>query len=145
MRQSVAMAGLAVGAGIAIVTACGSAESGYNLSVPTNIIYVDGGDQRGRVDTPLERPFLARITNQFGDGVAGVKVNWYVVTGRGRLGDSTSISDVEGMVCNVLWLGRNQEDIRVQAVTDLSGSPITFTSTALRVPDKGDPVPATCP
>ena len=135
MRQALATAGLAVGTGIATLTACGSAMSGYDPTVPTNIIYVDGGDQRGRVDTPLRYPLRAKITNQFGSPVTGVRVDWYVVNGRGILGDSTSVSDGEGMVCNTLMLGLNPETIRVQAVTPLaalSGSPVYFNASALR-------------
>lgn len=135
MWQALAKAGLAVGSGIAVLTACGSQMSGYDPSVPTNIIYVDGGDQRGRVDTPLRYPLLAMITNQFGDPVAGVRVDWYVVSGGGILGDSTSVSDGLGMVCNTLKLGPNAETIRVQAVTPLvalSGSPVHFNATAVR-------------
>jgi hypothetical protein len=147
MKQALVFAGLALGAGITIGTACASAMDGYDPAVPTNIIYVDGADQRGRVGTALERPFLARITNQFGGPVAGVRVDWYILTGRGSLSDSTSISDSEGMLCNTLRLGLYAENIRVQAVVagvSLSGSPLYFNSTAVLAPDKGEGEPATC-
>src|SRR5678815_5478432 len=143
MRQAVVFAGLALGAGIAIGTACGSAMDGYDPSVPTNIIYVDGSDQRGRVGTALRYPFLAQITNQFGGPVAGVRVDWYIVAGRGSLSDSASISDSAGMVCNTLKLGLYAENIRAQAVVALSWSPLYFNSTAV-LAGKGEEEPATC-
>jgi hypothetical protein len=46
-----------------------------------------------------ERPFLARITNQFGGPVAGVRVDWYILTGRGSASDSTDQRQ-RGMLCN---------------------------------------------
>ena len=144
MRHALATAGLAVGTSIAILTACGSAMSGYDPTVPTHITYVDGGDQRGRVDSPLEKPFLAKITNQIGSPVAGVRVDWYIVAGGGRLSDSTSISDSEGMVCNTLRLGPSVETIRVQAVTNLSGSPVYFNASAIRYSGGGEAEPAVC-
>jgi phage tail tube protein FII len=117
---------------------------GYDPTVPTNIVYVDGADQRGRVGTRIRYPLLARITNQFGGGVAGVRVDWYIVAGRGSLSDSTSISNIEGMVCNTLRLGDHAEDIRVQAVVALSGSPLYFNSTAVLAPDRGEGEPESC-
>lgn len=145
MRHALARAGLVVGTSIATLAACGgSAMSGYDPTVPTNIIYVDGGDQRGRVETPLRYPLLAKITNQFGSPVAGVRVDWYITAGRGTLGNSTSISDSEGIVCNTLTLGGNPETIRVQAVTALSGSPLYFNESALRSQSQRDAEPAVC-
>jgi hypothetical protein len=145
MRHALVFAGLALGVVITIGTACGSAMDGYDPSVPTNIVYVDGADQRGRVGTALHYPLLARITNQFGAGVAGVRVDWYLVAGRGILADSTSVSDADGMVCNTLRLGPRAETIRVQAVTALSGSPLYFNATAVLAPDRGDdPNPGVC-
>jgi hypothetical protein len=117
---------------------------GYDPTVPTNIVFVDGAGQRGRVGTRLRYPLRARITNLVGGGVAGVRVDWYIVAGRGSLSDSTSISDSEGMVCNTLTLGDHAENIRAQAVVALSGSPLYFNSTAVRAPDKGEGEPETC-
>lgn len=145
MRPTLAFGGLALVAGITMGTACGSAMDGYDPTVPTNIVYVDGGDQRGRVTTPLRYPFLARITNIRGGAVAGVRVDWYMLTGGGELSDSTSISDSEGLVCNTLILGPRPETIRVQAVVGLSGSPLYFNSTALLAPDRGPSEVAVCP
>jgi len=146
MRQALARAGLAVGTGIAALTACGSEMSGYDPTVPTNIIYLNGGDQRGKVETPLRYPLLAKITNQFGDPVPGVRVDWYIVAGRGMLGDSTSISDGSGIVCNTLLLGSKPETIQVQAVTAtaLSGSPIYFSESALLSQSQREGEPAVC-
>ncbi|MBP2646736.1 MAG: hypothetical protein H6Q77_360 [Gemmatimonadetes bacterium] len=145
MRQALAFAGLALSAGIAVGTACGSAMDGYDPTVPTNIIYVDGADQRGRVGTALHYPLLAKITNQFGGPVAGVRVDWYLVAGRGILADTMSVSDAEGLVCNTLRLSPRAETIRVQAVTALSGSPLYFNATAVLAPDRGDdPNPGVC-
>lgn len=147
MRQALVKAGLAVGTGIATLTACGSAMSGHDPTVPTNFIYVDGGDQRGRVETPLRYPLLAKVTNQFGAPVPGVRVDWYIVTGRGTLGDTTSVSDGAGMVCNTLHLGENPETIRVQAVTPLaalSGSPVYFNANAVRSSSTALGEPAVC-
>ncbi len=144
MRQALVRAGLAVGASIATLTACGSAMSGYDPTVPTNIVYVDGSDQRGKVDTPLRYPLRAKITNQFGSPVAGVRVDWYVVAGGGVLADTTSISDGDGIVCNTLRLGINPETIRVQAVTALSGSPLYFNASALRAQNDQEGEPAVC-
>lgn len=145
MRHTLVVAGLAVSVSSAVVTACGSAMDGYDPTVPTNIVYVDGGDQRGRVTTPLRYPFLARITNIRGGAVPGVRVDWYMLTGGGKLSDSTSISDSEGLVCNTLILGPRPETIRVQAVVALSGSPLNFYSTAILAPDREPTEVAVCP
>lgn len=145
MKQSLAFAGLALGTSIAMGTACGSMNDGYDPTVPTNIVYVDGADQRGRVTTALHYPLLARITNQVGGPVAGVRVDWYLMTGHGIIADTMSVSNAEGLVCNTLRLGPRAETIRVQAVTNLSGSPLYFDATAVLAPDRGDdPNPGVC-
>lgn len=135
MKMALVKLALATGVGMATLAACGSADDGYDPSVPTTIELVSGSGQSADAGNQLNELLTIRTLNFVGDPIEGVEVEWFVVSGQGTVSSSTSVSDVNGLA-QVSWiLGSTVGNQTVQAVADLSGSPITFTATAR--PDDG--------
>ena len=99
---------------------------------------VDGNGQTGEISTPLAEPLQTRVTDEFGNPVAGVGVNW-AATGA-TPSASTDLTDGSGISDVVVTLGGTAGPITITAASDgLEGSPLTFTATAT----EPAPIPAT--
>ncbi len=131
MRMTFVKLALATGVGMATLAACGSENSGYDPNVATTIQYVGGSGQSADVGSPVEELLTIKTVNFNGDPVGGVSLEWFVVSGGGTVskqGETTT--DVNG-VSQVTWtLGPIVGTQTVQAVSALSGSPVSFTATA---------------
>jgi hypothetical protein len=135
MKMALVKVALATGAGLAMLAACGSANDGYDPTIPTAIELVGGSGQTARVGAPVDDPLTIRTANFVGDPVGGVSVDWYVVSGNGRISAGTTVTDENGQA-QVSWiLGPIAGQQKVQAVSSLTGSPVTFIAAAL--PDNG--------
>ncbi len=89
----------------------------------------DGNGQTGEINTQLSEPVQARVTDEFGNAVADVPVNW---TATGATVSAPTIpSDAAGISQVAVTLGGTAGPITIIAATDgLDGSPVTFTATA---------------
>ncbi len=102
-----------------------------------NISMVSGGNQSGAATHSLANPFVTAIKDTYGNPVEGTSVSFAISsTPSGASGQSLSsesgISDSNGQVSTTLTLGDTAGEYKVTATaTGLSGSPITFTATAL--------------
>jgi plastocyanin len=102
--------------------------------VPAVLAEHDGNNQSGEVNTQLAEPVQARVTDDFGNAVGGVPVNW-AATGA-TLSAPTHPSDANGVSGVAVTLGSTAGPITITAAVDgLDGSPVTFAATAT------DPVP----
>jgi hypothetical protein len=137
MKMALVKVALATGVGLAMLAACGSANDGYDPSIPTAVEYVDGSGQSGNTGDALPAPLTVKVTNLVGDPVPGIEVSWFVVSGGGRISSGTTTSDADGLV-QVSWvLGPIVGPQTVQAVSSLSGSPVSFAATARSGPPDG--------
>jgi len=138
MRMALVKLALATGVGLVTLAACGSANDGYDPSVPTKIELVSGAGQTADAGDVLPELLTVVTTNLVGDPVAGVTVEWYVASGGGRLSAASTASDADGLSQVTFTLGPVVGTQRAQAVASLSlnGSPVTFAATA-SAPDVG--------
>jgi len=110
---------------VLVATAC-------SLNVDVNgaaAIIKDGGDnQTAPVNTQLPEPFTVVVTNQFGQALKNVTVNWVILSGGGSLSESSNIT-VEGGASSVTYTtGPAAGTATIQAV--VSGvSAVVFTVT----------------
>jgi hypothetical protein len=130
MKMALVKLALATGVGMATLAACGSANDGYDPSVPTSIELVSGSGQSADAGSPVNDLLTIKTLNFVGDPIEGVEVQWFVNSGGGIVSSTTSVTDANGLA-QVSWvLGPTVGNQTVQAVAALSGSPITFTATA---------------
>ncbi len=112
-----------------------------NAGAAAKLVEASGNNQLGSAGQPLGAPFVAKVTDNFGNGVGNVSVQFQVTGGSGKLGNGaaaqTVAADVNGFARVTLTLGPNTGiDNTVSASANgLSGSPITFTAKAA-IPDK---------
>lgn len=97
-----------------------------------------GNGQTGEINTALPQPLVAIATDEFGNAVAGVVVNW-AATGA-TLSASTDETDASGVSDVTVTLGGTAGPVTITAASDgLVGSPLTFTATAV----EAAPIPTT--
>ncbi|MGH7525968.1 MAG: Ig-like domain-containing protein [Gemmatimonadales bacterium] len=88
--------------------------------------------QPGRRGQALPDPLVVRVVDRFGNPVAEVEVRWEVLTGKGELSESETLTDSDG-TASVSWTLGNRIGLhKVTAeVEGIYGSPVTFTATVL--------------
>ena len=137
MRMALVKLALATGVGLVTLAACGSANDGFDATVPTKVEYVAGSGQTSDVGDLLPELLTIRTTNFVGDPVGGVTVEWFVVNGGGSVSSGSTVTDINGLA-QVSWiLGPIVGPQKVQAVAALTGSPISFAAVALQGPPDG--------
>ncbi len=96
---------------------------------PDAIALVSGDNQHGKTLAPLASPFVVKVTDDQGDGVAGVTVNWAVASGGGSLSASTTTTNGSGQASVSFTSGTTTGASTVTAsATGLTGSPVTFSA-----------------
>jgi len=114
------------------------------LSNPVNFIagnaykieYVSGSGQSQAVATALSSPFVAKVTDQYGNPVSGRTVTWAITDyPAGATGQSLSVTsgptDANGLASSTLTLGTKVGMYKATASsTGLVGSPVNFNATA---------------
>jgi plastocyanin len=104
----------------------------------TGLEEAGGNGQTGEINVSLTDPVQAKVTDQFGNGVAGVDVNWSA-TGA-AVSAPTIPTDAGGISGVTVTLGGAAGPITITAAADgLEGSPLTFTATAV----EAAPIPTT--
>ena len=114
-----------------VLLGCGSDDGGTG---PQGLVLSrassSGDGQTGAPGAALS-PFRVQLTNN-GAPVEGTIVNWTVQTGGGILSVPTSVTDASGVAATTLTLGPTAGQTIVQAAASgASGSPVTFTGTAV--------------
>jgi hypothetical protein len=95
----------------------------------TTIAAAAGNGQTGAVGTELANPLVVLVTDQFGNPVADVEVNWH--TDDGSVDPTTSQTGSDGRASASWVLGSSPGSQTATASSeDLSGSPVSFTATA---------------
>ncbi|MDE3052955.1 MAG: Ig-like domain-containing protein [Gemmatimonadota bacterium] len=96
---------------------------------PASMVVVSGDGQSGTVGTALANPFVARVLDTHGHGIAGVPAAWTVTVGGGTVSPASSVSDSTGAVQTTLTLGPRTGLNGVQAAAG-AGITLTFDATA---------------
>jgi Big-like domain-containing protein len=90
---------------------------------------VSGDGQSGSVGSALAGPLVVRVTDQFGNPVANVAVEWNA--GGGSADPSASTTGADGQATMTWTLGsRVGSQTATASSSSLDGSPVTFTATA---------------
>jgi hypothetical protein len=97
----------------------------------TSIEMAGGNGQVGIVAQPLANPLVVLVTDEAGDPVEGVGVQWEA-QGGGSVSDETVETDSDGHASVSRMLGSEPGEQTTTATVDgLGGSPVTFTATAI--------------
>ncbi len=98
---------------------------------PTTIELASGNNQSATVGTALPNPLVVRVTDASDNPVANVGVTWAAQVG-GSVSEATTATDANGLAQVTRTLGVLPGTYTTTATVEgLSGSPVTFTSTAL--------------
>ncbi len=96
---------------------------------PTTIALGSGDGQNGKTLEALSSPFVVRVTDDQGGGVAGVTVTWAVMAGDGSLSSPSSSTNGQGDASVTFTPGTTTGESMVSAsVAGLAGSPVMFTA-----------------
>ena len=114
-----------------VLLGCGGNDGGTG---PQGLVLsrasASGDGQTGAPGAALA-PFRVQLSND-GSAVEGTLVNWTVQTGGGTLSVPTSVTDASGIATATLTLGQTSgQTVVLAAATGASGSPVTFTGTAV--------------
>jgi plastocyanin len=91
------------------------------------IALVSGDNQNGKTLAALGSPFIVKVTDDQGAGVAGVAVNWAVASGDGSLSASSTTTNGSGEASVTFTSGMTTGASTVTAsAAGLTGSPVTF-------------------
>jgi hypothetical protein len=91
------------------------------------IVAFDGLDQSAPVGSELPNPLVARVTDSFGNPIAGIPVEWEAQDG-GSVSETSTVTDADGKASVIRTLGPTAGDQHTLARADgLAGSPVSFT------------------
>jgi len=97
---------------------------------PVGAVPQSGDAQAGPAGSGLAEPLVVQVTDAYGNGVAGVTVQWEVTAGGGSVDPATSVTDATGLASTRLTLGPTAGPNAVVA-RPRGLAPVVFTATAL--------------
>jgi hypothetical protein len=111
----------------------------FNASVgaasAARIELVSGDNQTARIGRPVQDPLIVRVTDGFGNPVAGVTVEW--TAQQGSVDPASSVTGEDGQASTTWTLGSSTGPQSAAASSPaLQGSPVAFAGTA--VPGSAD-------
>jgi plastocyanin len=94
-----------------------------------------GDGQSAAVNSAFTTALAVKITDQFGNGVSGVVVDWAVMTGSVNLvGGATSTTNAQGVATKSITAGGTTGAATVQATTAAVAGTVTFNLTITTAP-----------
>ena len=113
----------------AVTVQCGGEKTGPS-PLPSAIEIAGGDGQVAPVNGPLPQPLVVKVTDEAGDPVEGVTVQWNA-QGTGDVSPATSATGADGRASVSRSLGGTAgQQTTTASVAGLQGSPVTFTATA---------------
>ncbi len=102
-------------------------------AVATTLSLFSGNEQAGGAGAPLPEPLQVKVTDASGLPVAGVTVNFDILSGGGSLSTANTSTDYQGIASSVLTLGPEVGTNRARArAPEMSGQPaFIFTAEGL--------------
>ena len=126
-----AATGYTLNASSGVLTAATTTTFDVGAGPAASIAINSGNNQTARVNTALPTPLSVIVRDANGNAVAGVTVQFAVVTGHGGVSAASAVSDANGVASTNWTLGSSVGTQTVSAsVTGLTGSPLTFSATA---------------
>ncbi len=124
------------GTNVVVATIPGTATSVTFTSAaltgaPRNIASVSGNGQSGIVNQPLAAPFVAAVSDLYGNPVAGATVDWRVTAGAGNLSTAQTFTGANGQTQVSFVLGTVSGNNVITAVVAASGTAAVFDARAL--------------
>jgi hypothetical protein len=120
-------------AALAALLAAVTVQCGKDVGPPpdaTSIEMAGGNGQAAQVGTTLPSPLTVLVTDDAGDPVSGVTVQWSV-GGGGDVSPASGATGSDGKASATRTLGATAgQQTTIAAVSGLQGSPVTFTATA---------------
>jgi plastocyanin len=102
-----------------------------NVGAPTDVSLLSGNNQRVITNGRVLAPLVVRVTDEDGDGVSNVTVNWEITTGGGSLSLASSSTNVNGDASVLFTAGNTEGSSTINAsVNGVNGS-VDFTATAV--------------
>lgn len=103
--------------------------TGTTPPAASTITLVSGDNQNGRTLAPLGSPFVVKVADDQGDGVAGVTVNWTIASGGGSLSAPSTTTNAAGEASVTFISGMTTGESTVTAsAPGLTGSPVAFSA-----------------
>jgi plastocyanin len=97
----------------------------------STLAIASGNNQSGQTGDALASPLVVRVTDPFGNGVAGTPVSWAVTGGTATVNPASSSTGAAGTASTQVTLGMTAGTITIEATSgSLSGSPAAFTADA---------------
>ena len=116
---------VSIGSESAIATAIGTADVAAQLTV------VSGNSQSAPADSTLGAPLVVKVTDQYGNPVAGVTVSWSSDDG-GVLATTTTVTDANGLAQDTLTVGETgTDDVSVSVIVGTVPLSAIFTEQAM--------------
>jgi len=101
-------------------------------SVPATLALASGNNQAGIVGQQLAAPLVVKATDANNRPVPNIAVTFSVLAGGGTLGQSTVVTDSQGLGSTTLTLGQTPgANSATAAAASLAGSPVTFVATGI--------------
>jgi adhesin/invasin len=92
--------------------------------LPTNLVYISGNQQSAPPDSALPQHLIVRVTDQYGNGVSGVTIQWRACDGSGGFDE---LSGGDGFSAARQPTGPQTGAFCTQAISaNLTGSPVQF-------------------
>jgi adhesin/invasin len=118
---------------LVLLASCGGDVTLPNEGMPSALTVAAGDKQNGTIGEPLLDPLVVRVTDGFGDPVAGVTVVWSAETG-GTVDPDTSVTSADGYASTQRVLGPAIGTYVTRA--EVSGvaeppAPVVFTTTGV--------------
>lgn len=110
----------------------GATSSPFTVTagVATTLALLSGGSQTGAPGAALAHPVVVKVTDAYGNGVAGRAVTFAVGTGSGSLGTTSATTDATGAASTTWTLGAVGGTQTITATSaGLTGSPLTISAT----------------
>lgn len=100
----------------------------------TSLVAAGGDGQSAQVSTVLPESLAVRAVDGYGNGVAGIEVSWQG-SGGADVAPASGVTGADGRVTTALTLGdRPGQQGATARASDLDGSPVLFTATAVAAP-----------
>jgi hypothetical protein len=119
---------------------------------PTTLKPISGDQQNGETNRSLPADYVVAVTDSYGNGAAGVAIDWTIVAGGGTLSSTRSTTGTDGTAATRATLGTNAGVQRVSATANglATAATVTFSSTAVApsptpAPPPGPPPPGSPP
>jgi adhesin/invasin len=117
------------------LAACSSDDPGDpgngNVGPPTSIAEVSGDNQRVLAGEPAPAALVVKVSDAQGNGVSSVAVTWAVTAGGGSTSSMNTMTNSSGEASVTFTTSAEGANTATATATDLTGSPVSFTATAV--------------